>query len=158
MPPTTTEVIPGACVNIVLKKDQPTGRTVTGTVADVLTRGNHPRGIKVRLRDGRVGRVQSLSSNPPSFVGGDGRRVRFAGVEQDGEGGGPEESIGLDAYVTNSAGRQRGRGRGRQGGSSGEGEGQDHADFEYGIVTCPVCGDFQGDEAAVAHHVAGHFD
>ncbi|PYI07744.1 hypothetical protein BO78DRAFT_442646 [Aspergillus sclerotiicarbonarius CBS 121057] len=141
--PTTREVIPGAAVHIILKKDQPTGRTVSGTVAEVLTRGNHPRGIKVRLVDGRVGRVQSLSSG----------------------GEAPEERIGLDAYVTNSGGRQRGRGnRGRggqgegQGPSQGQSQGQGHGDFEYGIVTCPVCGQFEGDEAAVAHHVAGHFD
>lgn len=25
------------------------------------------------------------------------------------------------------------------------------------LSVCPVCGDFEGDEAAVAHHVAGHF-
>src|SRR4051812_34589473 len=60
--PTTREVVPDARVNIVLKVDQPTGRTVSGTVKDVLTRGNHPRGIKVRLADGRIGRVQSLAS------------------------------------------------------------------------------------------------
>jgi uncharacterized repeat protein (TIGR03833 family) len=58
--PTVKDVVPGASVNIVLKADQPTGRTVSGTVKDVLTQGNHPRGIKVRLSDGRVGRVQSL--------------------------------------------------------------------------------------------------
>ena len=86
--------------------------------------------------------------------GREGRRVRFAGV--DGEG--PEESIGLDAYVTpGPGGRQRGRRGGSQGSESG-GPGQSQSDFEYRIVTCPVCGVFEGDEAAVAHHVAGHFD
>ncbi|GAB1199342.1 hypothetical protein APSETT444_008688 [Aspergillus pseudonomiae] len=60
--PTTREVVPGAPVNIILKADQPTGRTVSGTIADVLTRGNHPRGIKVRLTDGRIGRVQSMGT------------------------------------------------------------------------------------------------
>ena len=25
------------------------------------------------------------------------------------------------------------------------------------VATCPVCGKFEGDEAAVAHHVEGHF-
>jgi hypothetical protein len=24
-------------------------------------------------------------------------------------------------------------------------------------VVCPVCGEFEGDERAVAHHVEGHF-
>lgn len=50
----------GSTVSIVLKQDQPTGRQVQGTVAEVLTRGDHPRGVKVRLSDGRVGRVQSV--------------------------------------------------------------------------------------------------
>jgi uncharacterized repeat protein (TIGR03833 family) len=60
--PSVAEVQPGATVNIVLKADQPTGRTVAGVVEDLLTRGNHPRGIKVRLTDGRIGRVQSIAS------------------------------------------------------------------------------------------------
>ena len=58
--PNVTQVIPGAAVSIVLKADQPTGRQVQGIVGNVLTRGNHPRGIKVRLSDGRVGRVQKM--------------------------------------------------------------------------------------------------
>ncbi|KAI0852721.1 hypothetical protein F5Y00DRAFT_153567 [Daldinia vernicosa] len=60
--PKTTEVVQGAVVNIVLKADQRTGRQVSGTVRDVLTRGDHHRGIKVRLTDGRIGRVQSMST------------------------------------------------------------------------------------------------
>lgn len=54
---------PGLAVSIVLKADQPTGILTTGRIADVLTRGDHPRGIKVRLQDGQIGRVQSLASN-----------------------------------------------------------------------------------------------
>ncbi|KAF3312861.1 hypothetical protein TWF173_006447 [Orbilia oligospora] len=52
-------------VSIVLKEDQPTGRQVTGLVADVLTRGDHHRGVKVRLKDGRVGRVQRVLHGVP---------------------------------------------------------------------------------------------
>ncbi|GAA6025439.1 hypothetical protein JCM11491_004313 [Sporobolomyces phaffii] len=45
-------------VAITLKRDQGTARTVTGVVAEKLSRGaDHPRGIKVRLRDGQVGRI-----------------------------------------------------------------------------------------------------
>lgn len=47
-------------VAIVLKPDQGSGREVEGTVLEILTRGDHPRGVKVRLTDGRVGRVQRL--------------------------------------------------------------------------------------------------
>jgi uncharacterized repeat protein (TIGR03833 family) len=54
-------VRPGARVAIVQKQDQRTGRTVEGVVAAVLTRSAaHPHGIKVRLVDGRVGRVKAV--------------------------------------------------------------------------------------------------
>jgi len=59
----------GVGVNIVLKKDQPTGKLTSGQVADILTRGDHPRGIKVRLTNGQIGRVQSLATEfGPSSV------------------------------------------------------------------------------------------
>ncbi|GAA6027058.1 hypothetical protein JCM8097_006078 [Rhodosporidiobolus ruineniae] len=48
---------PGTRVAITLKQDQGTDRTVEGEVAERLTKGDHPRGVKVRLTDGRVGRV-----------------------------------------------------------------------------------------------------
>ncbi|BBO82809.1 YwbE family protein [Desulfosarcina ovata] len=52
---------PGATVDIVLKKDQRTGRLTRGTVKDILTRSaRHPHGIKVRLADGQVGRVKTI--------------------------------------------------------------------------------------------------
>jgi uncharacterized repeat protein (TIGR03833 family) len=60
--PSAAQVIPGAGVSIILKIDQPTGRQVQGIIAEVLGRGEHPRGIKVRLVDGRVGRVQAMVS------------------------------------------------------------------------------------------------
>lgn len=47
-------------VSVILKEDQPTGRQVQGIVEDVLTRHDHPRGVKVLLMDGRVGRVQEV--------------------------------------------------------------------------------------------------
>lgn len=53
---------PGQFVSIVLKADQRTGKQVQGTVAQLLTRHDHPRGIKVKLNDGRVGRVQQILS------------------------------------------------------------------------------------------------
>ncbi|EGJ50992.1 Protein of unknown function DUF2196 [Desulfocurvibacter africanus subsp. africanus str. Walvis Bay] len=49
---------PGRRVQIVLKQDQRTGKTVAGIIGQVLTSSPyHSRGIKVRLTDGRVGRV-----------------------------------------------------------------------------------------------------
>ncbi|GAA5985169.1 hypothetical protein JCM11641_005473 [Rhodosporidiobolus odoratus] len=50
-------LVAGTRVAITLKQDQGTGRTVEGIVNERLTKGDHPRGVKVRLVDGRVGRV-----------------------------------------------------------------------------------------------------
>lgn len=56
-----SEIQPGQCVRIVLKKDQRTGKLTEGTVQDILTRSaTHPHGIKVRLTNGLVGRVKEL--------------------------------------------------------------------------------------------------
>lgn len=53
----------GMRVAIVLKQDQRTGRETIGVVKDLLTNSaNHPHGIKVRLMDGQVGRVQKILS------------------------------------------------------------------------------------------------
>ena len=62
---TRTNIRIGAEVNIVLKKDQRTGRLARGKVKEILTRSaNHPHGIKVRLTDGKVGRVKEIVSQP----------------------------------------------------------------------------------------------
>ena len=50
---------PGQKVSIVLKKDQKTGKLTQGTIKDILTKSpSHPHGIKVRLKNGLVGRVK----------------------------------------------------------------------------------------------------
>lgn len=54
-------ITPGLTVDIVLKKDQPTGKLTRGVVGRLLTnKSYHPRGIKVMLEDGQVGRVQYI--------------------------------------------------------------------------------------------------
>jgi uncharacterized repeat protein (TIGR03833 family) len=51
----------GLKVAIVLKTDQRTGKQTIGAVKDILTNSSfHPHGIKVRLSDGQVGRVQQI--------------------------------------------------------------------------------------------------
>lgn len=52
----------GALVDIVLKKDQPTGKLTRGHVKRLLTNSpTHPHGIKVMLQeDDMVGRVQVI--------------------------------------------------------------------------------------------------
>ena len=55
------DITAGTEVNIVLKADQRTGKLTRGVVKDILTNSkNHPHGIKVRLMDGQVGRVQEI--------------------------------------------------------------------------------------------------
>lgn len=55
------DIRPGLRVAIVLKQDQRTGKQTVGVVKDLLTNSKfHPHGIKVRLTDGQVGRVQEI--------------------------------------------------------------------------------------------------
>ncbi|KAH7382297.1 hypothetical protein BKA66DRAFT_559829 [Pyrenochaeta sp. MPI-SDFR-AT-0127] len=169
----------GSGVSIVLKEDQPTGHQVRGIVADLLTRGDHPRGVKVRLRDGRVGRVQRLVSEVDgergeALVGGAG-----AGLGRNGEGassrgvggmvGGrverdireddeylydEERSTGGDVgyfAALEEADKQYERRKG------GRGQPSAAPQSKGDIAVCPVCGEFEGDELAVAHHVDEHF-
>ncbi|KAK7181277.1 MFS multidrug transporter [Paraphaeosphaeria sporulosa] len=173
--PAYSAISPGTAVSLVLKIDQPTGRQVTGIVADLLTRGDHPRGVKVRLRDGRVGRVQKIVSESDGLAGEEVAGGIGANLGRDGEngirgrGGGAsgfrhERDIREDDEYLYDEGRAKGRdlglfaqleeedrryqesvGRETAGGGRGE------------IATCPVCGEFEGDERAVAFHVEGHF-
>ena len=60
---TRSDVKKGAHVLIVLKKDQKTGELTEGYVKDLLTSApKHHRGIKVRLEDGQIGRIQKILS------------------------------------------------------------------------------------------------
>ncbi|EEY15132.1 conserved hypothetical protein [Verticillium alfalfae VaMs.102] len=186
--PTTTAVVRGASVNIVLKADQPTGRTVSGAVQDVLTRGNHPRGIKVRLTDGRVGRVQSMAGAalqagsqpaasevavppdaaswaPTTSTRGPARQRGPRDYRDEPER--PSHTIGLDAYIKPAKTKRKGRGGPSPAGAVDPAPPPSEDGFqsnpaveraEAGVVTCPVCGAFEGDAAAVEHHVASHFD
>lgn len=55
------DIRPGLLVDIILKQDQRTGKRTRGVVKDILTSAaTHSRGIKVRLQDGQVGRVQEI--------------------------------------------------------------------------------------------------
>jgi uncharacterized repeat protein (TIGR03833 family) len=55
------DIYPGLEVDIILKKDQKTGKRTRGFVKDLLTSSSfHSRGIKVRLADGQVGRVVEI--------------------------------------------------------------------------------------------------
>ena len=71
--PKRSDISVGAEVGIETKADQGTGRITTGVVEAILTGSEeHPHGIKVRLRDGTVGRVKRLDAS----VGPAGARCR----------------------------------------------------------------------------------
>jgi uncharacterized repeat protein (TIGR03833 family) len=56
-----SQIKPGNRVKIVMKQHQRSGKLTEGIVKDILTNSStHPHGIKVRLKDGKVGRVQSI--------------------------------------------------------------------------------------------------
>ena len=54
----------GTNVSVVLKKDQRSGKLTDGIVERILTNSStHPHGIKVKLEDGQVGRVQKINND-----------------------------------------------------------------------------------------------
>ena len=56
-----SQIKQGIHVKIVLKQHQRSGILTEGIVKEILTSSpTHPHGIKVRLIDGKVGRVQSI--------------------------------------------------------------------------------------------------
>jgi uncharacterized repeat protein (TIGR03833 family) len=62
---TRKDIQAGVRVDIILKQDQRTGKLTRGIVKDILTNSpTHPRGIKVRLADGQIGRVQVIINTP----------------------------------------------------------------------------------------------
>ena len=58
---TRADIAPGMKVKGVKKEDQGTGKLTEGGGESLLTKSpHHPRGIKVRLVGGEVGRVQEI--------------------------------------------------------------------------------------------------
>ena len=58
---TRSDVKIGSKVKVVEKQNQQSGELTAGIVKDILTKSKtHPHGIKVRLEDGRVGRVKEI--------------------------------------------------------------------------------------------------
>lgn len=59
------DIYRGLEVEIILKKDQRSGKLTWGIVKDILTSAPyHSRGIKVRLEDGQIGRVAEIVGDP----------------------------------------------------------------------------------------------
>lgn len=152
--PTSKQVVAGTAVFIILKQDQPTGQETRGIVQDVLTSGDHPRGIKVRLRDGQVGRVQRLDDGssqpsagtaPASNASSSRFSSRYTDIRNDEDfdylEGPPPRSLadfmpGLDEPAADVSSSEAGGAR-----------------IVEDVVVCPICEAFEGDEAAVTHHL-----
>ncbi|ORX63556.1 hypothetical protein K493DRAFT_316314 [Basidiobolus meristosporus CBS 931.73] len=183
--PPISQIRPSTAVSIILKQDQRTGRQVTGYVGQILTRGDHPRGVKVRLQDGRVGRVQAIISpdlvKDPSFSatageGGSSQQIavdggnggarwanRRSGMERRSKGGDRHAILELPAEpqreydLSAFIKEKKGKSRGRKGDEIARDE-VSETRKEENILCCPVCGLFTGDERAVEWHVGTHFD
>jgi uncharacterized repeat protein (TIGR03833 family) len=196
--PTYNQVLPGTSVSIVLKEDQPTGRQVQGVVGEILTGGNHPRGIKVRLKDGRVGRVQKLVSEDGKTGDGDISGLgsnselsrnddaafaqlgiapqansvnstlssprpaqpppKYQDFRYDGYEAPEREEANLEDYVVFKTKVKGKKGKKKIEDQEAIAEAQGETSASTMTIACPMCGDFDGDEAAVAHHVEGHFE
>jgi uncharacterized repeat protein (TIGR03833 family) len=60
--PARSQIKPGIHVSVVQKQHQRSGTLTEGIVKDILTSSpTHPHGIKVRLTDGKIGRVQTIT-------------------------------------------------------------------------------------------------
>ena len=58
---TRSQIQIGQTVKVVQKQDQRSGKLTEGVVARILTNSaTHPHGIKVKLDDGKVGRVKEI--------------------------------------------------------------------------------------------------
>jgi uncharacterized repeat protein (TIGR03833 family) len=56
-----SQIKPGNRVKIVLKRHQRSGKLTEGIVKEILTNSStHPHGIKVRLTNSKIGRVQTI--------------------------------------------------------------------------------------------------
>ena len=59
--PKRNQIKAGQQVQIVEKQNQRSGKVTEGTVARILTKSfSHPHGIKVKLTNGKVGRVKAI--------------------------------------------------------------------------------------------------
>lgn len=65
--PQRSAVAIGLTVDVIQKEDQGSGKRTRGIVKEILTKSlSHPHGIKVRLADGRVGRVAAIIGDKPA--------------------------------------------------------------------------------------------
>jgi hypothetical protein len=97
----------------------------------------------------------SASRNPRPPRERDLRRSKFQArdIRLDDDGEAPAEEIDLFAYMKPAKQKKK------KGGAKTQEpiEEQEVVKEAATTASCPVCGEFEGDEAAVAHHVESHF-
>jgi len=95
----------GSDVMVVMKEDQASGAETAGTVKTILTNSSfHPRGIKVLLTSGDVGRVVRFAGHGPAAAGPDETGcLRALRESSEGEGFGEytaNRKMNLCDYIT----------------------------------------------------------
>ncbi|KAI1211118.1 uncharacterized protein F4807DRAFT_50586 [Annulohypoxylon truncatum] len=103
-----------------------------------------------------------------------GHRPRYRDMRLDEPLEAPPEQTDLGAYIVPAKRKGKGKGKGknhndsnapgqhdgpaRRDDVSSSNDSSSVLDVVSATATCPVCGNFEGDETAVAHHVAEHFE
>lgn len=94
-----------------------------------------------------------------------GTAVKYGDYREDGYVEPEREEASLLDYVVVKGGKKKGKGKkaveesmDAQGSAGDDERAQVGEQPKLGTTVCPVCGEFEGDENAVAHHVSGHFE
>lgn len=106
---------------------------------------------------GDPGGVVEGSSLAQGMFDASGHSQRHGGSGEVAAEGLPSQQIGLEAFIKEAKPKRKGKGSSAATPAPAE-EDQEVPSPPLETATCPVCGEFEGDEAAVSHHVASHFD
>lgn len=82
---------------------------------------------------------------------------RYTDARLDQELEAPVAENSLEDYIKVKKPKKKGKGAKAVEEPSQATEATGAEDVKQVVVSCPVCGEFEGDEAAVAHHVEMHF-
>ena len=105
---------------------------------------------------GRNGEVAGQSRGDLGVRTAGRRSGRYRDVREEEEVDAPRGEYSLEDFLpVGHPLREEGSDRGQ---ATDEAEGEEKLDGVGATQVCPVCGEFEGDEAALSHHVNAHFD